>query len=255
MASVQAGGRSLNYEWIGSEGRDRPALVFLHEGLGSIRQWRDFPARVAQATGCRALVYDRYGYGQSEVLREARRNVRFMHDEALGALPSMLSSLGVENPVLVGHSDGASIALIHAGAGYAVRGVVAMAPHVFIEPVCLHSIRKAKETFETTDLPEKLGRYHRDVRKTFYGWADVWLDPHFEGWDIRDEYLPNIRCPVLAIQGHDDEYGTMEQLDAIARRAAGRCELVKLPGCGHSPFRDQPERVLSSLKDFILSIK
>jgi pimeloyl-ACP methyl ester carboxylesterase len=174
-----------------------------------------------------------------------------MHDEALGALPSMLSSLSIENPILVGHSDGASIALIHAGAGNSVRGVVAMAPHVFIEPVCLDSIRKAKEAFEKTDLPGKLGRYHRDARKTFYGWADVWLDPQFERWDIREDYLLGIRCPVLAIQGRDDEYGTLEQLAAISRRVAGRCELVELPECGHSPFRDQPEAVLSCVSSFI----
>jgi pimeloyl-ACP methyl ester carboxylesterase len=254
MPSVQAAGYSLNYEWIGSEG-GKPTLVFLHEGLGSIPQWRDFPAKLVSATGCPALLYDRYGYGQSEVLREEKRDASFMHHEALSCLPEMLDALNVKNPILVGHSDGASIALIYAGAGHPVRGVVAMAPHVFIEPVCLHSIRKAKETFEKTDLPEKLSRYHRDARKTFYGWADAWLDPRFERWDIRDEYLPNIRCPVLAIQGHDDEYGTMAQLDEIARRVAGACELVKLPDCGHSPFRDQPERVLSSLKDFILSIK
>ena len=158
-------------------------------------------------------MYDRYGYGQSDVLAEPRRTVRFMHDEALDALPQLMTSLKVEEPILVGHSDGASIALIHAGAGHAVRGVVAMAPHVFIEPVCLSSIKEATATFESTDLAEKLGRYHRDARKTFYGWADVWLDPQFEGWDIRNDYLPRVRSPVLAIQGHDDEYGTMAQLD------------------------------------------
>jgi pimeloyl-ACP methyl ester carboxylesterase len=257
MPSVQAAGRSLNYEWIGSdagEARGKPVLVFLHEGLGSIRQWRDFPARVAQATGCRALVYDRYGYGQSDVLQEPRRTVRFMHEEALQSLPEVKKKLKIEDSILVGHSDGASIALIHAGAGHAVRGVVAMAPHVFIEPVCISSIRKAREAFENTDLPERLGRYHLDVRKTFYGWADVWLDPQFDRWDIRDEYLPNIRCPVLAIQGHDDEYGTMEQLDATARQVAGPCELVKLPDCGHSPFRDQPEKTLFALVSFINEI-
>jgi pimeloyl-ACP methyl ester carboxylesterase len=255
MPSVQAAGRSLNYEWLGGEAvgesQDKPVLVFLHEGLGSIRQWRGFPAGVAQATGCRALVYDRYGYGQSDVLQEARRKVRFMHDEALQALPEVLFSLKVENPILVGHSDGASIALIYAGAGHAVRAVAAMAPHVFIEPVCLQSIEKAKESFEKTDLPEKLGRYHRDARKTFYGWADVWLDPRFERWDIREEYLPNIRCPVLAIQGREDEYGTMAQLDEIERRVAGPCEPVKLSGCGHSPFRDQPEKTLSAVSSFV----
>jgi pimeloyl-ACP methyl ester carboxylesterase len=248
MPQVRAAGHAVNYEWVG-EGSAQ--LVFLHEGLGSIRQWRDFPAQVAAAAGCRALVYDRYGYGQSDLLAEPRRTVRFMHDEALIALPEILSSLRIENPVLVGHSDGASIALIHAGAGHAVRAVVAMAPHVFIEPICLSSIAKATQTFESTDLAQKLGRYHRDARKTFYGWADVWLDPDFKGWDIRGDYLPGVRCPVLAIQGHDDEYGTMAQLDEIAARIAGPCTLLKLDNCGHSPFRDQPDAALKAIESFL----
>ena len=251
MAFAKAAGRSLAYEWVGEDSGGKPTLVFLHEGLGSIRQWRDFPVKVAAASGCRALVYDRYGYGQSDVLAQPRRTVRFMHDEALIALPDLLKNLRVENPLLIGHSDGASIALIHAGAGHSVRGVLAMAPHVFIEPVCLSSVRKATETFESTDLPARLGRYHRDVRKTFYGWADVWLDPNFEGWDIRADYLPNVRCPVLAIQGHGDEYGTMAQLDEIAARVKGPCELLKLADCGHAPFRDRPDEVVKKTVDFI----
>jgi pimeloyl-ACP methyl ester carboxylesterase len=254
MPLVTAAGRSVNYEWIGSEPGGKPTLVFLHEGLGSIRQWRDFPQKVTAATGCRALVYDRYGYGQSDVLAEAKRTVRFMHDEGLSALPDLLLALNVQDPVLVGHSDGASIALIHAGAKHAVRGVVAMAPHVFIEPLCLQSIDKAAEAFENTDLKDRLARYHRDARKTFYGWADVWCDRNFESWDIRGEYLPNIRCPVLAIQGYDDEYGTMAQLDEIARRVSGPCELLKLKDCGHAPFKDQPERTLSALSGFIKGV-
>jgi pimeloyl-ACP methyl ester carboxylesterase len=254
MPNVSASGRSLAYEWIGEGREGSPVLVLLHEGLGSIRQWREFPAKLSSATGCRALVYDRYGYGQSDVLAEPRRTVRFMHDEALHALPELMKQLHVEEPVLIGHSDGASIALIHAGAGHAVRAVVAMAPHVFIEPVCLSSIRNATEAFEKTDLPQKLGRYHRDARKTFHGWADVWLDPEFKGWDIRDEYLPGVRCPVLAIQGHDDEYGTMAQLDEIQARVSGRCELVKLAKCGHAPFRDRPDEVLSRVSSFVSNL-
>src|SRR5688572_3760683 len=136
MPSVQAAGRSLNYEWVGSGGQGSPTLVFLHEGLGSIRQWRDFPAKVASALNCGALVYDRYGYGASDTLEESKRDVHFMHDEALRGLPEILTALKIENPILIGHSDGASIALIHAGAGFKVRALVAMAPHVFIEPVC-----------------------------------------------------------------------------------------------------------------------
>jgi|SRR5690242_20417402 pimeloyl-ACP methyl ester carboxylesterase len=251
MPLATAAGRALAYEWVGAGASGQHTLVFLHEGLGSIRQWRDFPAKVAASVGCRALIYDRYGYGQSDVLREERRTVRFMHDEALVALPELLASLGVANPLLIGHSDGASIALIYAGAGHAVSGVVAMAPHVFIEPVCLTSIAKAAQTFETTDLAARLGRYHRDARKTFYGWADVWLDPEFKGWDIRDDYLPRIDCPVLAIQGYDDEYGTMAQLDEIARRMKAPCALLKLKDCGHAPFRDQPERTLEAVVRFI----
>ena len=250
MPRVQAAGRSLNYEWIGSGAANRPALIFLHEGLGSIRQWRDFPQKVSQATGCRALVYDRYGYGDSDVLAEPRRDVYFMHDEALRSLPQLVSQLKIEKPILIGHSDGASIALIHAGAGFQVKAAVAMAPHVFIEPLCLGSIRKAAVSFETTDLKDRLGKYHRDARKTFYGWADVWLDPGFTTWDIREDYLPKVECPVLAIQGEDDEYGTMAQLDDIKRRVK-RCELLKLPNCGHSPFKDQPEKVLSAIQSFI----
>ena len=255
MPFVEAAGRALSCEWIGGEARAAPVLVFLHEGLGSIRQWRDFPARLAAATGCRALVYDRYGYGQSDVLQEPRRTVQFMHQEGLESLPAFLSALEIQEPILVGHSDGASIALIHAGAGHEVRGVVAMAPHVFIEPVCITSIQQAKSAFESTDLPQRLGRYHRDVRRTFYGWADVWLDPEFKGWDIRADYLPKVRCPVLAIQGQDDEYGTMAQLDEIERRLSGPCELIKLEQCGHAPFRDQPEIVLSEAERFVRDLR
>lgn len=250
MPFVKVAGHSLHYEWFGAVAEKRPALVFLHEGLGSVKQWRDFPERVAQATGCPALVYDRYGYGQSEVLAEPRRSVRFMHDEALTALPQFLTAVGIENPILIGHSDGASIALVHAGAGHAVRGLALMAPHVFVEPICTRSIRAATKTFESTDLPSRLARYHIDSRRTFYGWADVWLDPAFERWNI-EAYLPAIEAPVLAVQGHDDEYGTMAQLDAIARRVKGSCELLKLDRCGHSPFRDQPDAVLQAIRGFV----
>ena len=253
MPHLEAAGRSLYYEWLGGD-EAKPVLVFLHEGLGSIRQWRDFPAKLCALAGNRGLIYDRYGYGQSDVLQEPRRSIGFMHDEALLALPALLGALSVRNPVLVGHSDGASIALIHAGGGHAVRGVVAMAPHVFIEPLCLGSIDKAKLAFETTDLAVRLGRYHKDARKTFYGWADVWLDPEFKGWDIRSDFLPRVRCPVLAIQGHDDEYGTMAQLEEIERRVSGPCELLKLDKCGHAPFKDQPEVVASRISSFVTSL-
>ena len=251
MPVVKAAGRSLSYEWIEGDARARPTLIFLHEGLGSIRQWRDFPPKAAAATGCRVLVYDRYGYGQSEVLGEPRRGVRFMHDEALSSLPELRSKLGIDDAILVGHSDGASIALIHAGAGHQARGAALMAPHVFIEPICVSSIEHVRAEFERGDLPVRLAKYHRDARRTFYGWAEVWTDESFGRWDIRQEYLPGIRAPLLAIQGCEDEYGTMAQLDELARYVAGPCELLKLERCGHAPFRDQPELTLAAVTRFI----
>ena len=249
MPQISVAGHALEYQWIGQSG---PMLVFLHEGLGSIRQWRDFPQKVAAAAGCRALVYDRYGYGKSDVLREAGVGVEFMHDGALNELPELLENLKVENPILVGHSDGASIALIYAGT-YEARGVAVLAPHVFVEEPGLKSIKTISETFETAGLAERLGKYHRDARKTFHLWADAWLDPAFRQWNI-EEYLPRIKCPLLAIQGEEDEYGSMAQLDAIAKQAGGPCELLKLPDCGHSPHKDQPELVLNSLASFIKKI-
>jgi pimeloyl-ACP methyl ester carboxylesterase len=247
MARITVAGRGLEYQWIGAGGRP---LVFLHEGLGSIRMWRDFPARAARATGSRALVYDRYGYGDSDVLAEARVGTGFMHREALDMLPALLAALGVENPVLVGHSDGASIALIYAGAGLPARAVVAMAPHVFVEDISVRSIEAARRQFETTDLRERLAKYHRDPVKTFRLWNDAWLDPEFRRWNI-EASLPGIRCPVLALQGEEDEYGTMAQVEAIARQAGGPCRVLKLARCGHSPHRDQPERTLAAIAEFV----
>lgn len=248
MPFVTAAGRSLEYQRIEADPA-RPVLVFLHEGLGSITQWRDFPQEVVEATRCPALVYARYGYGRSDVL-EAPRNANFMHDEALVALPQLLAALGIANPILVGHSDGASIALIHAGAGNPVRGVVVEAPHEFFEDINMGGIAAARQAFETTDLPQKLARHHRDAARTFYGWHDVWTSPAFRDWNI-ESYLAGIRCPVLAIQGEDDAYGTMRQLDAIAAQVSGPCELLKLADCGHTPHREQPEKTLSAVTRFI----
>ena len=233
---------------------DRPWLVFLHEGLGSAAQWRDFPDRLAAATRCPALIYSRYGYGQSEPLA-GPRGVDYMHHEALVVLPALLDRLGIADPVLVGHSDGASIALIHAGgAGRGVRGLALLAPHVFVEPISIQGIAAADAVFRTTDLAERLARYHRDPVATFRGWNDVWLSPAFRDWNI-EAYLPAIAVPTLLIQGEDDEYGSLAQLDAIERGLAGPVERLVLAHCKHAPQRDQPAATEAALQRFIAGLR
>ena len=252
LFDVEAGGHRLEVQTIRAPDPARPTLVFLHEGLGSITTWREFPLQVAEATGCAAVVYSRYGYGNSDLL-EAPFQVDYMHREALGTLPELLAKLGVVQPILVGHSDGASIALIYSGAHDAVRGLAVLAPHVFVEDLSVKSIAEAQVAFETTELPEKLGRHHADPRRTFYGWNDIWLHPDFRRWNI-EAFLPRIACPVLAVQGRDDQYGTMAQVDAIAAQVAGPCEIVRLADCGHSLHRDQPEQTVAAVAAFVRRI-
>jgi pimeloyl-ACP methyl ester carboxylesterase len=249
MPTVIVEGRELEYVSMPAATRAQPTLVFLHEGLGSIGLWRDFPQQLAQRTGCGVAVYSRYGYGNSSVLAEPR-SVDYMHDEARRALPALLQRLEISAPILVGHSDGASIALIYAGSGLPARALIVAAPHVFVEDISIEGITAAKHAFQSTDLPQRLGRYHRDAQKTFWGWNDIWLAPEFRAWNI-EALLPNIACPVLAIQGEGDEYGTMAQIDNIARRVAGPCELLKLPDCGHAVHRDQPQAALAAMSAFI----
>jgi len=249
-AFVVAGGRRLEYRWIGPRGDEAPTLVFLHEGLGSASLWRDFPDRLAAATGLGALVYSRAGYGHSDPA-DLPRPVRFMHDEA-AVLVEVLEGTGTRAPVLVGHSDGASIALIYAGsdAGPRPRALVLEAPHVFTEPHGLASIAAIREQYRTTKLRERLARHHRHVDVAFRGWNDVWLDPEFRAWNI-EAYLPRITAPMLVVQGEDDEYGTWAQIEAIQRGAAGPVEVLSVPGCGHSPHREQPDLVLDAMARFL----
>lgn len=241
--------RSLEVHRISARHPATPELVFLHEGLGSVSHWKDFPAQVAAATGCGVTIYSRYGSGHSDVLT-AERAVTYMHDEALQTLPELLSQLKIENPILIGHSDGASIALIYTGSHNRVRGLVVLAPHVFVEDLSVASIAEAKVKFETTNLPEKLARHHRDPERTFWGWNNIWLHPDFRSWNI-EEFLPRIACPILAIQGLGDQYGTMAQVEAIARQAAGPVEIVRLLDCKHSPQRDQPDLTLAAITRFV----
>jgi pimeloyl-ACP methyl ester carboxylesterase len=242
-------GHRLEVQRLPASHSHAPELVFLHEGLGSISLWKDFPARIAAATGCPVTIYSRYGSGNSDVLAAARQ-VTFMHDEARHALPDLLRQLAIENPILVGHSDGASIALIHAAVHDQVRGLVLMAPHVFVEDLTVANIAAAKIKFETTDLPARLARHHQDAARTFWGWNEIWLRPDFRRWNI-EEYLPRIACPILAIQGLEDEYGTMAQVEAVARQARGPVEILKLANCRHSPHRDQPDAAVNAIARFV----
>ena len=246
---VTAAGRRLEYDWHAGDAR-RPTLVFLHEGLGCAALWRDFPARVAAATGAPALVYSRYGYGRSAV-REAPFRTDYMHREALDALPELLDGFGIERPILVGHSDGASIALIHAGSsGRAVAGLIVEAPHVFVEDRSIAGIEAARRMFETSDLRTRMAKYHADPEATFRGWNDAWLDPAFRAWNIEDA-LPGIACPVLAIQGTEDDYGTLRQIEAIEAGVTGRVDRLVLAGSGHAPHRERPSEVLAAMKAFV----
>ncbi|HEU0078866.1 MAG TPA: alpha/beta hydrolase [Longimicrobiaceae bacterium] len=252
---LEAGGSRLEYAWHGPPPGAAPTLGFLHEWLGCVSLWRDFPARLAEATGCGALVYRRAGYGRSDPA-PLPRPVRFMHDEGLRVLPAVLDAAGVRDAVLVGHSDGASIALVHAGSGAAgrVRALLLEAPHVFVEEVSVRSIAAIGRAYRDTDLRAKLARHHgANVDCAFYGWNGVWLDPEFRAWNI-EEYLPRVSVPVLVVQGEADEYGTPAQVEAIRRQAAGPVETVLLPGVGHSPHRDAPEATLRAMARFVASV-
>jgi len=252
MPFATVDGRRMEYRLIPGDALAHPPLVFLHEGLGSVDLWRDFPDQVAARLGARAVIYSRFGYGQSDGLADGpgKRPPDFMHREALDFLPALLDQLGIERPLLIGHSDGASIALIHAAAsGRPVAGLALMAPHVFVEPICVASIAKIRQAYRTSDLRERLGKYHARVDDAFLGWADTWLEPAFLAWSIED-LLARLTQPVLLIQGRDDEYGTLAQLDRIQAAAPAPVSRLVLDNCGHAPHRDQEAAVLAAIVDF-----
>jgi pimeloyl-ACP methyl ester carboxylesterase len=253
---LDAAGHRLAARWHGSAGDQAPTLVFLHEGLGSIAQWKDFPAVLADATGCGALIYDRYGYGGSDRLEPPyERDVDFMQVEAREVLPALLDQTGVRQAILIGHSDGGSIALLAAASlDTRIRGVVTEAAHVFVEPESVASIEDAVIAFRAGDLRDKLARYHGEaVDSAFYGWANTWLNPDFEAFHI-EGYLRAITCPVLAIQGIDDAYGTPAQLDMIKAAVSGPVETMLLAACGHAPHVDLRDDVLAAMAEFIRAV-
>lgn len=252
---IEIGADRLEYRWIEAQRPGVPNIVLLHEGLGCVGMWRDFPERLAAATGSGVFTYSRAGYGGSSPC-PLPRPVRYLHKEGLEVLPALLDQIGLGPVVLFGHSDGASISLIHAGSvrAGAVLGLVLLAPHVFNEDLCVESIRKTEAAFLTGDLRARLERWHgTNVDCAFNGWKDTWLAPGFRKWNI-ESYLPGVRVPTLVIQGADDEYGTAAQYHAIAKRAGGPVTTRVLTDCGHSPWREQTELVLQDTAAFITGL-
>ena len=244
-------GRALRLETerVGEAAAALPTVVFLHEGLGSVAMWKGFPQAFCAANDLAGVVFSRYGYGRSTPKpADERWAPDFMHAQAFEVLPALLDRLGVERPWLFGHSDGGSIALLHASR-FPVAGVVAVAPHLFVEDVSIASIEQARIAFETGDLRRGLAKYHDDPDSAFRGWNDAWLSPAFRAWNIEAE-IAAIDCPVLAVQGENDEYGSLEQIRAIARHAP-QTELLPIARCGHSPHRDQPEVLIREAGRFI----
>ena len=253
---LEVDGASLEAQLVGDVGNG-PTLVFLHEGLGSVAQWKEFPRAVAEASGLPALVYSRAGYGGSSSCT-LPRPLTYMQEEARAVLPRVLEVAGIGEHVLVGHSDGASIAIAYGGGRAALapsnlRGLVLEAPHVICEDVSVRSIEKAREAYEHGDLRARLAKYHRDVDCAFRGWNDAWLDPGFRAFDLRP-YLPFVRVPTLVVQGEDDEYGTRAQVDAIATASGGPVTVRMLERCGHAPHRDRPDVTLNEILTFLTRI-
>jgi pimeloyl-ACP methyl ester carboxylesterase len=242
-------GHSLEAARIEARRSTFPTIVMLHEGLGSVAHWKDFPARLAEETGAGLFVYSRYGHGGSDALEEPR-TVSYMHHEAHVVLPEILRKAGIERPLLFGHSDGASIAILYAGRfPESPAGLILEAPHVFIEDITVASIAQARVLYNETDLPKRLGRYHANADALFWGWNNIWLDPNFRTWNI-ESFLDSIRCPVLVIQGTQDEYGTTKQIDAIQSRIPSASAVV-LENCKHAPHRDCREATLSAISQFL----
>ena len=251
VGSFEVLGRRLEHRWFGPGPGEAPTIIFLHEALGSVSTWRDFPARLAAESGCSALVYSRTGHGGSGVL-SGLRSERYLHEEALDVLPAVLAHFQLSDVVLFGHSDGASIAIIHAGAQpESVRGLILEAPHVFVEEAALGGIQQAIEAYRTTTFRERLARHHGEgTDALFRAWAEIWLRPSFRSWNIM-EYLPFVTCPVLVIQGEDDPYGTLRQVEAVVSQVRGPARPLVLPRCGHAPHSERRDEVLGAAAGFV----
>jgi pimeloyl-ACP methyl ester carboxylesterase len=257
FANLDVDGKSirLEYQWVAPDQTDRPLMVFLHEGLGSIAMWKDWPQRLCTASGCRGLVFSRYGYGFStERPKDEKWPITYLHDQARSVVPALFEQLSIDTaakpPILFGHSDGATIALLYAAAFPGkTTGIIVAAPHIFVEDVTVQGIEQARQAYLNTDMREKLQRYHSNPDSAFWAWNDAWLNPSFRGWNIESQ-IEAIACPVLALQGVDDEYATLEQIHGIKKRVPQTLTLA-IPGCGHSPHKDQPAIVTQAVIDFL----
>ena len=248
---LELGPQRLEYRMIGPRPDAAPTLVLLHEGLGSVGLWGDFPQQLQAATGCSVFVYSRAGYGQSSLVK-LPRPLSYMHDEARETLPRLLDAIGFQRGLLIGHSDGASIAAIYAGShqDHRINGLVLIAPHFFTEDTGIAAIVEAKEAYETTDLRVRLARWHADPDNAFKGWNGAWLDPDFRKWDLT-EFLAYIRVPILIVQGEDDQYGTVHQIEIAQQECYCPVEVALLPGIKHSPPREAPEATLKAIAEFV----
>jgi pimeloyl-ACP methyl ester carboxylesterase len=248
------GASDLEYRMVGPAPGQAPTIVMLHEGLGSAALWGDFPEKLQAASGAGVFAYSRAGYGASSPVK-LPRPLDYMHVEALDVLPKLLDAIGLRRGMLLGHSDGASIAAIYAGAhqDHRVQGIALMAPHFIVEDISVTSIAAIKQAYETTELKAKLARWHRDVDNAFYGWNGAWLDPKFRDWDI-SEYLAYIRVPVMIVQGVDDQYGTMRQIEIAQDECYCPVDVVVVPGAGHSPHREAPKATLDAVADFAQAV-
>jgi pimeloyl-ACP methyl ester carboxylesterase len=244
-------GHRIEYRCLGPKPWEVPTLVLLHHGLGSVSAWRDFPEAVCEATGLGALVYSRWGHGGSEPFHDYPRGVDFMHREAQKTLPALLRALRVRRPILLGHSDGASIAILHAASqpDPSPLGLILLAPHLFVEDRTVQAAARARVAYEEEDLRRRLAGHHADVDSAFYGWNTIWLLPQFRSWNIEEE-ASRVRCPVTVVQGTEDEYGTERQTDAI-RDAVPQAEVLLLPGCGHAPHRERRDETLAAIGDHV----
>lgn len=249
--SLEIGGARLECLCVGPSPEDAPTIVMLHEGLGSVGLWRDFPRKLTEATGHGVFAFSRRGYGRSDPAA-LPRPIDYMTREAIDVLPGVLQAIGARSVILLGHSDGATIASIYAGSveDHRVRGLILMAPHFFAEPSGLRAIAEAKAAYEGGDLKARLAKHHGDVDNAFNGWCDAWLDPAFRDWNV-EEAIAYIRVPVLALQGVDDQYGTVAQIDALRHQIYSPLDVEILADCRHSPFIEQPDKTLTAVKDFV----